>query len=209
MRLILLLLLTSLVLAAPLDRFERDIRDYEERPRPAPGGTLFLGSSTFRLWGHALETTFAEFDAINRGFGGATIPEITHYYDRLVEPLHPRQIVFYAGTNDVAEGHSAEQVYEDYKAFRARGTVPVWFISMSIPPSRVQFTPVYREANRLIRELDPAHYIDVSQCLLDASGQPHEGYFREDRLHMNAAGYAQWVPVIRAALGRSPEGNPR
>ncbi len=200
MRLIVLLLLTSLALAAPLDRYEHDIRSYEEQPLPAPGGTLFVGSSTFRLWGHALETTFAEFGAVNRGFGGATIPEINYYFDRIVEPLHPRQIVFYAGTNDVAEGHSARQVYEDYEAFRARSGVPVWFISMSIPPSRVQFTPVYREANRLIRELDPAHYIDVSQCLLDANGQPHPGFFREDRLHVNEAGYAQWVPIIREAL---------
>lgn len=200
-----LLALAALCLAAPLDRFEAEIRAYEALPKPPPGGTVFVGSSTFRLWGKDLEREFADLQAVNRGFGGATIPEITYYYDRLVAPLQPRQIVFYAGTNDVAEGHSAEQIFQDYRAFvKQAGDVPVAFVSMSIPPSRVQFTPIYLEANRLIREYrQPGlSYIEVSRCVQDDQGNPREELFREDRLHMKPEGYALWVPVLRQALTR-------
>lgn len=203
MRLLIVLLLATLTLAVPLDRFESEIQAYEALPLPPPGGTVFAGSSTIRLWGTDLEREFAEFQAINRGFGGATIAEITHYYPRLIAPLKPRRILFYAGTNDVAEGHSAQQIVRDYAAFCKLAQAPVTFISMSIPPSRAELTPVYREANRLIQEAGFA-YLDVSRCVQDARGRPREELFLEDRLHMRPAGYALWVPIIRGYLERNP-----
>lgn len=201
-RLVLIALVMGVALAVPLDRFEAEIRAYEALPRPAPGGTVFVGSSTIRLWGPALEREFASFRAVNRGFGGATIAEITHYYPRLIKPLEPSRLIFYAGTNDVAEGHSAAQILQDYRAFVQTAGVPVAFVSMSIPPSRVQYTTVYQEANRLIREAGYA-YIDVSHCVQDASGQPREELFLEDRLHMRPEGYALWAPILRRYLEES------
>lgn len=195
MRVIFLLL--ALILSAPLDRFESEIREYEAREKPAPGGLVFVGSSTIRLWGTGLEK---EFGAINRGFGGATIAEVTHYYPRLIAPLKPRRIVFYAGTNDVAEGHPAGRIRQDFEAFvQAAQGVPVTFISMSIPPSRVEFAPVYAEANRLIRATG-VDYIDVSRLLQGPDGQPDPQFFTEDRLHMNESGYARWIPVLHEHL---------
>lgn len=200
MRLILVLALAALALAVPLDRFEGEIRAYEARPRPAAGCLLFLGSSTIRLWGEELEREFLPLRAVNRGFGGATIAEITYYYPRLGGPLQPRRIVFYAGTNDVAEGHSAGEILADFQSFlRAAEGVPVTFVSMSIPPSRARFTPIYQEANRLIRATG-VDYLDVSQLLQDKTGQPDPAFFADDMLHMNARGYARWTPVLHRHL---------
>ena len=197
-----------------LDRFESAIVEFERHDRQSPalsGGTLFVGSSTFTLWGHELEQQFAEFQPLNRGFGGATIAEINHYFPRLVLPYRPRRIVFYAGTNDVADGHSATRIRDDFQAFvklsrQALPQVKIAFISMSVPPSRERWAATYREGNRLIQEWmgsDPSlYYIDVSTLLLDPQGHPQRGFFREDALHMRASGYALWVPRIRETLKR-------
>ncbi|MFX6269910.1 hypothetical protein ABTF75_18990, partial [Acinetobacter baumannii] len=68
-----------------IDRFEPAIVKFEDDDKhsmPAPGGTLFIGSSTFTHW-KTLEEEFKDFKAINRGFGGSTIPEVNHYLDRI------------------------------------------------------------------------------------------------------------------------------
>jgi lysophospholipase L1-like esterase len=198
--------------AAPIDRFESDIRAYEAKPLPPPGGTLFLGSSTFTRW-TTLEREFAKWHAVNRAFGGSTIPEITFYADRIVFPYRPATIVFYAGTNDVADGHSARQVCDDFKAFvrKVRTRLPdvrIIFVSMNMPPSRVRFASVYEEGNRSIARwigtqphLD---YLDLASLTLDAAGMPQPALYTSDMLHMNEQGYARWILPIQEALSKGP-----
>ena len=115
----------------------------------------------------------------------------------------------YAGTNDIADGHSAERVARDVASFVALAhknlpAAEVFFISMSMPPSRVQWAKQYYEGNRLISLMaakDPhLHYIDVTPVMVDERGILHRDYFGPDRLHMNRTGYEAWMPVIRKAL---------
>lgn len=205
------LLLLPVGAEIPLDRFESAVQAYEKRDRahpPEAGGTVFVGSSTFALWGQDLEKEFAEFHALNRGFGGSTIAEVRHYCDRLVLRHRPRCIVFYAGTNDIAEGHSPTRIRDDFRLFvegvrSAQPKVAIGFVSLSMPPCRQQWRAQYLEANRLLKhycQSSSVTYIDVSGLLLDAQGNPRESYFREDRLHMNASGYALWIPRLRDYL---------
>ena len=44
---------------------------------PAPGGALFIGSSSIRMWDLAKHFP-AEENAINRGFGGSHMADSTH-----------------------------------------------------------------------------------------------------------------------------------
>lgn len=206
------LLLALPLLAVPVDRYESAIAAYESADKlkaPAAGGTLFLGSSTFTLWGHDLEREFARFHALNRGFGGSTIPEVDHYLERICFPYRPQRVVLYVGTNDVAEGHSPDQILEDFERLLAhlRRQLPnarVAYVSMATPPSRVQFSSQYREANQKLKQLceeEPnLDFVDVSQLLLDGQGQPRAEFYREDRLHMKPTGYAVWIPVLREYL---------
>jgi lysophospholipase L1-like esterase len=194
-----------------LDRFESSVRKFESDDRghmPAAGGTLFIGSSTFQHW-HSLERQFADIKAINHGFGGSTIPEVNHYFDRLVAAYKPARIVFYAGTNDIADGHSAARVAADFKTFleKAHSELPgddVYFISMSVPPCRMQFFKEYIEGNRLIKAMVETDrklkYIDVTAVMRDKDGKLRADYFGPDNLHMNDKGYSAWEPIIHQAL---------
>ncbi len=194
-----------------LDRFAGDVSAFEAHDLaalPAPGGTVFVGSSTFAHW-TTMETDLKDLAAINRGFGGSTLPEVNHYFDRLVAKYKPAKIVLYAGTNDIADGHNGERVASDFAMFlqKAHKELPlcqVYFISMSMPPCRVQFAKQYADGNRRIKALienDPlAHYIDVTEVMYDDRGIMHKDYFGPDRLHMNRSGYEAWIPIIRNAL---------
>lgn len=206
------ILLALPLLAIPLDRYEASIAAYQAADKlraPEPGGTLFLGSSTFTLWGHDLEREFGRFHALNRGFGGSTIPEVDHYLERICFPYRPRLVVFYVGTNDVAEGHSPQQILDDFEQMMAhlRRQLPntrVAYVSMAMPPSRVEFAGQYEDANRKLRQFcedEPnTDFIDVSQLLMDDQGRPKAEYYRADLLHMKPSGYALWIPVLREYL---------
>ena len=81
----------------------------------APGGVLFFGSSSIRLWN--LERSFPELRSLNAGFGGSRIADCHRYAARLVHEWKPRTVVFYAGDNDLAEGRTPAQVLENFVNF--------------------------------------------------------------------------------------------
>ncbi len=195
----------------PVNQFEFAIKAFERKDSASPPpqhGTVFIGSSTFTKWTD-LENEFREFKAINRGFGGSTIPEINNYVDRIVTKYNPYRIVFYAGTNDIAEGHTGKTVSEDFKTFvdKVRAALPdaeIYFISMSVAPSREQWIDQYETGNKLVKsytEHTPhLHYIDVTPVMHDQKGALRRDYFLLDRLHMKPSGYQAWTPIIRQAL---------
>src|SRR4051812_3699231 len=139
--------------------FQKEIEAFEaaDRAHPsAPGGVMFLGSSSIRLW-KTLAEDFPAVSPVNRGFGGSTVPDSTRYFDRIVAPHKPRLIVFYAGDNDIAAGHAPERVLGDFKAFVSllHGRLPdtrLLFIAIKPSPSRAKFATQSQEANRLVRE---------------------------------------------------------
>ncbi len=185
----------------------------DQRQAPVPGGVVFVGSSSIRLWSD-LETSFADQPVvIKRGFGGSQLRDCVGLAHRLVLPYRPRLVVLYAGENDLAEGASPQEVFERFQAFvhAVQAALPesrIAFVSIKPSPARAHLLPAIREANERIRahieahgRLDPGlDFIDVHSLMLDAGGQPRPDLFSGDRLHLNADGYALWRRVIAAHL---------
>jgi len=174
---------------------------------PPRHAVLFVGSSSIRLW-ETLATDFPGVPVINRGFGGSELRDSTFYADRIVIPYAPRQIVMYAGENDLQAGRTPQQVTADFRAFveRVRRDLPkarIAYISNKPSPSRAALLEAQRQANALIKtEAGRLHvdYIDVFTSMLDASGRPREELFVEDRLHMNRTGYELWQQKVAPYL---------
>ncbi len=195
---------------APIDRFEKVIVGFEKKDQakaPPQGATLFVGSSSFAIW-RDLEKDFADLPAINRGFGGSTLPEVIHYARRVILPYRPSRIVVYCGENDVASGASPELVLENFTRLvelvrRELPGVKVWYLTMKLSQSRLKFRAAFERANALIREFadraDDVGYIDIYTVLLK-DGQPIDEMYLKDKLHMNRSGYERIIPVIREAL---------
>ena len=176
---------------------------------PPKGAVLFLGSSSIRLW-DTLADDFPGISVINRGFGGSEIRDSTWYAGRIVTPYAPRQVVLYAGDNDLSSGRSPVQLRDDFRAFvqRVRRDLPkakIAYIANKPSPARINLLEKQRQANALIAA-DAARlrvdFIDVFTPMLDAQGQPREELFLADRLHMNRAGYALWKQALLPYLDR-------
>ena len=98
----------------PAFPFAREIEAFAKanaKSPPVDGATLFLGSSSIRLWDIA--ASFTDIPTVNRGFGGASTPDVLRYYRRLLPPIEPRTIVVYVGENDLAAGASPDRVTTD------------------------------------------------------------------------------------------------
>lgn len=198
----------------------RDSREWEStvqaweaqdaRVRRMPGSVVFVGSSSIRFW-TTLAEDFPGVASINRGYGSSRVYDSVYYADRIVNAYQPRAVVFYAGDNDLNEGRSPRQVRDDFAAFvqRVQAGTPkarIAFVSIKPSPSRAALLPQVARANALVREyagsVQGVDYLDVYTPMLDASGQPREELFLQDRLHMNRSGYAIWIEVVGAWLAR-------
>lgn len=199
--------------AVPADsaKWEKDIAAFEAADRlqaPPHQAILFLGSSSIRLW-KTLTEDFADWQVINRGFGGSHVADSVAFVDRIVLPYQPRQIVFYAGDNDVAAGKSPKQVAKDFRAFakKVRKDLPqcrISFIAIKPSPSRWNLHEKASEANqriaRWMKHRKRMDYIDVWTPMLGGDGQPQAALFVQDRLHLNAEGYRLWAGLVRPYL---------
>jgi lysophospholipase L1-like esterase len=193
-------------------RFADAIAAFEAEDKaamPPKCATLFVGSSSIRYW-KTLKEDFPDRTVINRGFGGSTVWEVDAYFSRVVTPYHPKEIVFYAGDNDLSAGRTPDDVYADFAAFmrlkdQQLGKTPVYFIS--VKPSKLRWNMQLQmtEVNARVRELaegrDDLLLIDVVRPMLGPDGKPKD-IFVEDNLHMTPEGYAIWTPVVKAALDK-------
>ena len=174
---------------------------------PPPGGVVFVGSSSIRMWDVA--KSFPELSAINRGFGGSQICDATHFAEVLVVKYKPRLIVLYAGDNDINSGKSAEQVSIDFQTFVAKvrkslPEAPIVYISIKPSLARWAQRETQREANRLIaadcEKNETLEFVDVWPVMLGDDGEPRKEMFVEDGLHLNETGYKPWVDLVRPVL---------
>jgi lysophospholipase L1-like esterase len=194
---------------ASLDTFANDDREQ----RPGSGGVLFVGSSTIRLWSQ-LAQDFSQSPAIiNRGFGGSTMRDCNALVHELVIQYRPKEVVVYAGDNDLAEGRTPAEVLNSFAGFvgRVQAELPdarIAFISIKPSPARLTLLDRIREANALIADyiqtVQGVRYIDIFTPMLAADGSPRAELFRGDRLHLNDAGYRLWQSVIATDLVARP-----
>jgi lysophospholipase L1-like esterase len=195
--------------------FEDDIIAFEEADKKNPpplGGVLFIGSSNIRMW-TTLAQDFPELNVLNRGFGGSMIENSVDFVDRITIPYKPRLIVLSAGTNDINNGHTPQDVLANFQKYvtKVHAALPKTRIAfLSINPSRdrlkrPQHVQGVLEANNLIaqwiRENDgkvaPLTFIDTYPYLLTPEGEPLPDIFLADQHHLNAEGYAALTALLR------------
>jgi lysophospholipase L1-like esterase len=190
----------------------QNFRKLDSLKPPKAGVILFVGSSSFRLWTQ-LETVFKDYNALNRGFGGATLIDVNRYANEVIFPYKPRQILIYCGENDLpSDTVSAEMLYGRfvtlYTTIRSKmPEVPIAYVSIKPSPARAKYLPIIRKANRYISRFlakEPnAEFIDVFSPLLTKNGHLRPELYGNDRLHINAKGYEIWARVIEPYLIRN------
>jgi lysophospholipase L1-like esterase len=194
----------------PFARWEKNIATIEKRLAanpPKTGAVFFAGSSSIVQWD--LKKWFPDADYVNVGFGGSIIVDSTHFAPRILIPYKPGTIVFYAGDNDIARKHTAEQVRADFEKFVAtvrkeNPTCRVLFIPVKPSIARWKQYEVQKKANALVREFctkgERLGYIDIVTPMLGSDGTPKPELFVKDGLHLSPKGYELWTAEVRKVL---------
>ena len=196
---------------APFARFQNEIDNFiqQDKENSFPiNGIMMTGSSSIRMW-KSMKEDFPKFPVLNRGFGGATIPEVLHFTGKYIFQHEPQIIVFYCGENDISEGASPEAVFAFFKVFvkvietRLPKTKLV-YISMKPSIARWNLWPQYQAGEKLIKDFvdqnPKIEYMDASISMLGKNGEVKKDIFIEDGLHMNAKGYEGWTNQLKPIL---------
>lgn len=196
-------------------RWEKDIAAFEAADKQTPppqSPVIFVGSSSIRMW--SLPESFPDRPTLNRGFGGSTLADSIHYFDRLIIPHQPSAIVVYAGDNDIAKEMSAEEVAADFQKLAGLASeklpgTPVIFIAIKPSIKRWNLWPAMSRANSLIASWCASrpgvHFADIAAPMLadvEAGQPPRASLFKKDGLHLSEEGYAVWTRVIEPMLAR-------
>lgn len=188
-------------------RWEKSISEFESKDQKQgiqKQGTLFVGSSSIRLWD--LEKYFPNQQTVNRGFGGSEIVDSTHFADRIILNHEPRLIFLYAGDNDLSRDRTAEEVASDFQKFTEviHNKLPktrIVFIAIKPSLRRWELADTIIKANQLIcqqcannRLLD---YADVWNPMIGVDCKPRPELFKSDGLHLNHEGYLVWTNAVK------------
>lgn len=191
---------------AQLQRYEQANRDVKQAE------VIFFGDSITDQWD--LSLYFPNRSYLNRGISGQTTPQMLVRFRPDVINLHPKIVVFLAGTNDIAgnTGHmTIEQIQNNFmsiadlaKAHQIRlilaSILPVSekrSITRSLTKIQTlnQWIIEYCETNHLI-------YLDYYSSMVN-----ERGYLRsnlsEDGLHPNDAGYQIMAPLAEATIQKA------
>ncbi len=194
------------------DNVMSDFRRWDSENAFPEAGILFVGSSSINLW--KTRECFPDLPVINRGFGGSIYSDIIYWAETLIAPYDPEIIVFYSGDNDPYRGKTPTQIFGDFRLL----TSLVWqlypetdiiVMATKFSQSREDKRKAFTDANRLFEEYaekkQKLHYFDSASILLDDQGKPDANLYRDDKLHLNDAGYEIWSKKLRPLIGSITE----
>ncbi len=190
----------------------------QQESETVENGIVYYGSSSIRRW-NSLADDMAPWPAIQRGYGGAKLPDISHYAPRILGPhlgqqnsRRCRAIVLFVG-NDISGNKEADASPEEVGARFSRlhrwirqqdPTLPVFWIEVTPTNRRWAVWPEIQAATQQVRSVldrDPyAYFIPTAGAYLGRDGKPRAELFVEDQLHLNEAGYQLWSALIKTQL---------
>ena len=193
------------------DSFEKFVQEDTKGPKLTRPLTLFTGSSSIRRW-DGLEKDFPQHNPLNRGFGGAHISDLLHYYDQLFPKYKPERIVMYCRENDLWSGKSVSQVFEDFSDPLEKNSTGSSFCILDLSilqtiSQRFEKWNTYQALNLRIKNFclrdDKLDFVDLSPTLLKPSFKFNPTHWDKDQLHVNRLGYDQWRDWLRPILNIS------
>lgn len=172
---------------------------------------IFTGSSSIRLW-ETLAQDMAPLKVLNHGFGGSRIYDSIHFSDKLVYPFLPKAVVIFSGTNDINENEDtksaedafilAKQLLRGYR--KNMPQVPIYYLSINRCIQRNIVGDEVTKFNNLMEgyldDIKNMTFIRTSEAFYTQDKMPDEGYFQEDKLHLNPKGYSVWTSKIKPVL---------
>jgi lysophospholipase L1-like esterase len=181
-----------------------------QKAPPAPGGVICIGSSHMQLW-KSVKQDLAPLTVVNYGIGGSRMTQAADLFiDNLAIPFKPRAVILYEGSNDINAGTKPETVLEDFRKLygKLHAALPQTrlYVLGVVPSPGKRFLKIaeLRETNKLLAKECATQpwmkFIDITEPLIGADGQPRGELFKPGDIHMLPAGYAVWKSVIAPVI---------
>ena len=181
-----------------------------QKAPPAPGGVICIGSSHMQLW-KSVKQDLAPLTVVNYGIGGSRMTQAADLFiDNLAIPFKPRAVILYEGSNDINAGTKPETVLENFRKLygKLHAALPQarLYVLSVVPSPGKRFLKIaeLRETNKLLAKECATQpwmkFIDITEPLIGADGQPREELFKPGDIHMLPAGYAVWKSVIAPVI---------
>lgn len=192
-------------------RFQAQINEFDSLDnchKPEDNISLFVGSSSFRMWTDA-EDVFSKYNALNRGFGGSHFSDVLYFFDDVIAAYSPKTILLYEGDNDIAHGKSPGRVLNDFIELVQRiesetDAENIALVSIKPSPARWNISEKMIEANKLMKDYCESKsnltFIDIWPLMLNARGRTDNHLYIGDGVHMNQCGYKLWEKEIMKYL---------
>lgn len=220
------LLCALLLLAAPIFAAEEVLSDkssltkimglYQkvlagaQQSPPAPGSVICIGSSHMQFWKSA-QADLAPLTVRNFGVGGSRMTHAADLFvDHLVIPFKPRAVILYEGSNDINAGTKPEAVLENFRKLygKLHAALPQtrMYVLSVVPSPGKRFLKIaeVRKTNELLAKECATQpwmkFIDITEPLIGADGQPKAECFIPGDIHMLPAGYVVWKSVIAPVI---------
>lgn len=192
--------------------------EYDSLNPPADDPILVVGDSAIRFW-ESLKRDFADYEILQRGFGGARLTDLSYFVNDVVLRYDPLAIVTDAGLNDYRhDSATSSQIFNRYVEFvdlvhtgQDQSRPPIPILHMGLMPTIGHadvWDSIVLPANLRISDHaagdDSLYYLDVATPMLATAlgpGQPPSpDLFIIDGVHLTAAGYTIWSDVLRNGL---------
>jgi lysophospholipase L1-like esterase len=181
-----------------------------QKQPPAPGGIICIGSSHMQLW-KGVKEDLAPLTVHNFGIGGSRMNQAAEYFvDNLAIPFKPRAVILYEGSNDINAGTKPETVLENFRKLygKLHAALPQarLYVLGVVPSPGKRFLKIaeLRKTNELLAKECATQpwmkFIDITEPLIGADGQPKVECFIPGDIHMLPAGYAVWKSVIAPVI---------
>lgn len=196
-----------------INRLSNEIEEFKKQDALIPSkecDVLFTGSSSIRLW-ETLEQDMSPLKVRNRGYGASTIRDLIYNYDLVVKPHQPKVVVLYTG-NDLAGWRNDPPVYRVFDFYRlfvekVKADYPgikVYIIAMTVTINRESNRKKVELFNEILKSYTRSQplveCIDANARMQNADGTVKKELFESDMLHLNKAGYAIWISLLKPKL---------
>jgi lysophospholipase L1-like esterase len=186
-----------------------------EKAKAGRTDIYFEGDSIARRWGATdypellanWKQNFFGWNAADFGWGADQTQNILWRLENgELDGVHPKVIVLLAGTNNVGNGASAEDVTRGITAIvrtmQAKAPETTIILTAIFPRNdRMTLMPVIEEVNAGLAKLadgKKVRYLNVNDKLADREGKLFDGMMNaRDKLHPTLAGYQVWADALR------------
>uniref|UniRef100_UPI0040487F0B GDSL-type esterase/lipase family protein n=1 Tax=Algoriphagus sp. TaxID=1872435 RepID=UPI0040487F0B len=189
--------------------FEEEVRRLTNRLDSVgwkPGGIVFTGSSTIRMWRSLSEISLGQ-EVLNTGFGGSKASDLERYLYPLVLKFDPKQVFIYEGDNDLWADVVPEEILASLDRIITRiqlaaPNTEIYLIGAKPSPSRWSKKDLYLYFNQQLEKYsqrkEGVNFIETWATLTDSEGNARPELYIKDQLHLNADGYILWNGIFKS-----------